>query len=381
MFEKKEFYSFVEEDPFNPGNKMEGDLSTSRKGKDDLYGAIYVRAVNGEKVEPYLIRGTPKLRYPFDKGGGYQFPSASEIRSYLKYDGTNVYAYKYYDAKGNEFISFKVRLFPFIGKKYLPMWKKMLAKYPIKQIFGLNPHLSGFSFELYGHLNPHLIKYDVDLDTVLLFGRDKQGDIVPNEQIKTIVPKAPLQTTVSRDYVWYYQEMQEQLGKNLILTEEINPETDEPLYTGDEGYMWYLRTKDTDKWMMIKCKPHEIEKIHWAAVESKLIEKPVLRATMINILETHDRLTLDVVNEYLSEEFTQIQISASSERIVNMISGYEDFVNQRLEIQELIIKHNIDLDQELSDIMKEIKPLISKRQSRTAYLAAQYLIRLRDIKD
>lgn len=383
MFKKRDCMQFVAEDPFNPGNRLEGDLIQSRDAPEDFYGAMYIKSVNGEKVEPYVIKGTPKVRYPFDKGSGnYQFPSATEIRSYLKYDGTNIYAYKYHDKKGEEFISFKIRLFPFVGSYFIPMWQKMLKKYPIKQLFGLNPHLAGFSFELYGYLNPHLFKYDVDLDTVLLFARDKEDNIVPNEEIKSMVPKAPLVTTISDNYVWNYQQAQERLGEQLNLITERHPETEDPFYGGEEGNMWYLRSKKTGKWVMLKCKPNEIEKIHWSNFQSSLhIDKPVIRATIINVLEAHETLTLDVVKTYLKEEFTEAQITASLKRITTLMEKQNQYVALRRKIEELIIEHDIDLNQELTKIVSDIRPYISKRESRMAFRAVKFLVRMNQIME
>ena len=379
MFDKKESYSFIEEDPFNPGNTLEGDLSFER---DDRYGALYIRKVNGEKVDPYLILGTPKIKYPFDKGGNYHFPSAIEIRSYKKFDGTDIYAYKYHDKQGKEYISFKVRLFPFLRRQFLPMWQKMLKTYPIKQIFGLNPHLSGFAFEMYGHLNPHLIMYDVDLDTVLLFARDTDGKIIPNEMVKTTVPKASLESVISHNYVWNYEEQKKELGSKLRMLTEKHPETEENFYQGQEGNIWYLQSKQTQDWIMLKCKPEEIEKIHWAAYKSDLlIDKNILRATIINVLETSEELSLEVVKQYLSEEFTMRQINVSLKRIDTLLGKYKEFMVFRKKVENIIKENNISLDQEFTDILRDLRPFISKRESKMAYRVTKYFLRMRDIEN
>lgn len=379
MFEKKSSYSFIEKDPFNPGNILEGDLSFEVY---DKYGALYIRKVNGEKVEPYLILGTPKIRYPFDKGGNYHFPSATEIRSYKKFDGTNVYAYKYHDKQGKEYIAFKVRLFPFLRAHFLPMWQKMLKTYPIKQIFGLNPHLQGFSFEMYGHLNPHLIMYDVDLDIALLFARDKDGKIIPNEMVKTTVPKASLESVITHNYVWNYEQQKQELGRKLKMLTEKHPETEENFYQGEEGNMWYLQSKETKEWTMFKCKPEEIEKIHWAAYKSSLlIDKNILRATIINVLETSEELTLEVVKQYLSEEFTMRQINASLKRVETLIGKYREFISFREKVEKIIEENNISLKQDFIDILRELRPFISKRESQMAYRVTKYFVRMRDIEN
>ena len=372
----KDSYSFIEQDPFNPGNTLEGEVSFLR---DDLYGALWIRKVNGEKVDPYLIHGTPKLMFPFDKGGNYHFPSANEIRSYLKYDGTNIYAYRYHDKNGKEYRTYKVRVYPFLRSRFLTMWKKMLDRYPISKIFELNPNMNGFSFELYGNLNLHLIKYEIPLDIALLFGRDKENNIVPCDEIKTSVPKASLEQRITSDYVWHYEQIQKKLQDDLVLTDEKHPETDEPLYTGEEGNVWYIHNKRTNKWFMAKCKPDEIQKIHWEWAKSP-IDKNSLRTTVINALEVNENLTVEVVEKMLEEEFTQGQIRNSNKRIKKLVNKYQLTVDLRNKVRIIIDKENISLDDNISKILSELRPHISKQESRVVYKVVSSILKMKELE-
>ena len=116
---------FRETDPFNPQNHVEGQISFSR---DRRYGALRIKKINGEFADQPLIFGTPKIAYPFGLGHNYRFPSAERIYRFRKYDGTNIFMYRYKN-NGQEYITFKVRLFPFLRGRYITMWKHILRKY------------------------------------------------------------------------------------------------------------------------------------------------------------------------------------------------------------------------------------------------------------
>ena len=101
---------FSATDPFNPQNYVEGQISFSR---DRRYGAMLIRKISGEPADQPLILSTPKIAYPFGLGHNYRFPSAERIYRFRKYDGTNIFMYRYKN-NGREYITFKVRLFPFL---------------------------------------------------------------------------------------------------------------------------------------------------------------------------------------------------------------------------------------------------------------------------
>lgn len=298
---------FITKDP-GSGNLVQGYLSTKR-GRH--YGALTIEKVNGRKVNYPPILGTPKLGYPFTRGGNFQFPSASEILCYKKYDGTNILAYRYWNAAGSSFIAYKVRLWPFLRGDILMKWETMLARYPIPSLFAANPDIAAFSFEMFGAEHEHLIRYEIALDTVLLFGIRHNGDIVVNRDIDCpdfeglSIPKAALLQEVTGDYVWEYQQMQAAFGENLTLVDAENR-----IYTGEEGAVWYLKEKRTGAWKLLKCKPRQIELTHWAGRNATLPEA-VLKATALNILTEHAEITLPLFRDYLAEEFPPHLIETS----------------------------------------------------------------------
>ena len=240
-----DYSEFSKTDPFNLQNHIEGQISFS---KDRRYGALQIKKINGEPADQPLIFGTPKIAYPFGLGHNYRFPSAEWIHRFRKYDGTNIFMYRY-RYNGMAYITFKVRLFPFLRGRYITMWKSMRRKYPqITELFKMNPDVTGFSFELYGSDNPHIIQYEnVQLDIVLLFGlRGTQGQIVLNTELETgDIPKADRLDTVEKDYVWHYEQEQHDLDKRLSFIGL--DQNHAPMFSGEEGSIWYVKTKGTDE--------------------------------------------------------------------------------------------------------------------------------------
>lgn len=298
-----DYQEFSEEDPFN-GNFVEG-LIGRRHG--DAYGALLITRVNSQKaLQPVLC--TPKLEYPFDHAGRWHFPRATRILVYEKLDGTNVFGYRYRDAAGQEYIAWKPRLRPFLADgrfgPFLAMWGAMLERYP----FLPNLAQPGASFELYGARNLHLVRYEVPLDTALLFRRDPGGTLQPPVGLPPEVPVAPLMAEVTRDYVWSYQEQQRGLSERLL-------RQDDGTFTGSEGSVWYV-LDEFERWHLFKLKPPEIEAIHWA--EGRRISREVITATALNLLES-DELTADGVAVLLLEEFPPEEVSASAELISRVV--------------------------------------------------------------
>ena len=154
-------------------NRLEGVLC---RQMDKNYGALVIFKVNGVEVEVQKILCTPKIRYPFSTNDlgerTYHWPKVSSVFVYEKYDGTNIFCYSYYDANNQYYRTYKTRLTPVVSDlgfaKFKTLLDEALKKYPE---FAALPAASniGYSFELYGYKNPHLIIYDVDIDLKLLF--------------------------------------------------------------------------------------------------------------------------------------------------------------------------------------------------------------------
>ncbi len=326
-------------DPFNPQNHVEGQISFSR---DRRYGSLQIKKINGEPADQPLIFGTPKIAYPFGLGHNYRFPSADRIYRFRKYDGTNIFMYRYKN-NGREYITFKVRLFPFLRGRYITMWKHILRKYrQITELFKMNPDVTGFSFELYGSDNPHMIQYkDVQLDIVLLFGlRGTRGQIVLNTEIEAgNIPKAEQLGTIETDYVWHYEQEQQDLEKRLSFIGLDQNQA--PVFSGEEGSIWYVKLKDTCEIRPYKCKPHRIEQVHWTQGQTQL-SAPVIWATILKAFENWENPELDEIIAILNEDYPIHQIAASTGQVEQMFNIAKNEADTRKKIWELMVIHGFD---------------------------------------
>jgi hypothetical protein len=176
---ENELREFNVEDSFNSPNKLHGFLCTRA---DHKYGSLVIFKVNDEECEQ-VIYGTPKLHYPFDKNGTYNWPNVRDIRIWDKLDGTNVLAYSYY-YQNKKFITYKTRLTPIIQDSqfnpFRQMWLECLQENPWILRLILTNEDYNLSFELFGFRNQITIKYDVPLDVNFLFAvRRRDGAVKP----------------------------------------------------------------------------------------------------------------------------------------------------------------------------------------------------------
>lgn len=350
----KSFREFDEKDPFN-GNRVTGFISRT---SDDRYGALMITAVNGKECVQ-LIKCTPKLHYPFDGHGRYTFPKARRIERYHKLDGTNIFGYRYVDAKGFRYVSFKTRLLPFVGDSrfgsFQTMLREMLDKYPmIPDMIVEND--ADISFELWGARNPHLVKYKIPLELSILFGRHSGYVIPPSElKIPTGYVFAGFEGLVDGNYVETYKAAQYVMEKGLV--------EDDGYYVGQEGEVWYLLTED-GMWHMFKCKPETIEMIHWSQGG---IGKNIIMATCENALENWDTPTVTNVKELLLEEFQQHDI----DQVHYRIQGYLDEVIERHMLMDTVMKSYKALEMNIltdkREVMRKLSEQYDRRQMRKVY--------------
>ena len=348
---ESDYSEFSAIDPFNPQNYVEGQVSFSR---DRHYGSLKIKKINGEFVDQPQIFGTPKIAYPFGLGHNYRFPSAERIHRFRKYDGTNIFMYRYKN-NGREYITFKVRLFPFLRGRYITMWRYILRKYQqITDLFKMNPDATGFSFELYGVDNPHMIQYeDVQLDIVLLFGlRGPQGQLVLNTELEADnIPKAEQLGSIEKDYVWHYEQEQQDLDRQLSFIGL--DQNHAPMFSGEEGSIWYVKIKDTDEIRMYKCKPHRIERVHWVQTQTEL-STTVIWATILKAFENWEDPELDKVIEILNEDYPIHQIAASTGQIERMFNIAKKAADTRKKIWELMVMHSFDSNTDTATVFHKI---------------------------
>ncbi|MDE0354307.1 MAG: hypothetical protein OXK20_01450 [Deltaproteobacteria bacterium] len=354
--EAKWLQEFDVVDPFNDAS-LRGFLSTR---PDHRYGALAVTHVNGEPA-PQLVFATPKLHYPFDRQGRFNFPPVREVEIFEKYDGTNVLAYAYHDARGRGYLTYKLRLSPVLRNgrfgAFLDMWKEMLLRYPaIPELVEINDCALGF--ELYGRRNTHLILYEEPLDCVLLFGVGEKGKpLSPSVLDSRDVPVATLYGTLApgRDPVAEYAEIREKL-------ECGNRPTEDGKITGVEGAVWYVHTGGDDT-VLFKCKPESVEDIHWVAG----INKASVTATCWNLFETQDVLTYETLYPLLSEEYADDEIEGFRTCIDECIAE----VRQEMEFKSRVMAEyrqvGIKLSENKGEVMRRLSGKFRKQEMKKVF--------------
>lgn len=271
---------------------------------DYRYGAIVLFKVNDWDCEQ-IIYGTPKMHYPFDKNGNFNWPKIVELEAWEKLDGTNILLY-WYEYKTKLRFSFKTRLTPVLGQSkfgdFLGLWNEA---FHIPKFLDFIENHAGYnlSFELCGYRNPITVKYTFPLKAVFLFGINRISHTIrPPSQLKVpesiFLPTKFLSWDESVNPTTRYLELKETAS-------EFNKNGE--LFC--EGMVLYAFTSE-DKWKQIKVKPDEITKIHWA---SSAIPKIELWNTAVNSFENDS--TLENYIELLQEEYTEQQVGASRVRI------------------------------------------------------------------
>ncbi len=354
--EEKWLREFDVVDPFN-GNRLEGFLSLK---PDHRYGALAIARVN-EAVAPQLILGTPKLHYPFNKNGEFLFPPIESLLIYEKLDGTNVLAYRYHDDDGEEYLTYKLRLYPILrnGKwgAFLDMWRGILEEYPsIPSLPSANS--CSISFELYGSQNAHLILYETPLACALLFGVTGEGRVRSPKELETLdVPTAELHAELlaENDPVAEYQRFRAE-------SEKKNQKGDDDKIKGTEGTVWYVKPK-SEEYVLFKCKPESVEEMHWATG----INKAAVEMTCWNLLETEDTLTYEALLPLLLEDYTEREISGFRAHIEECISKVGGEMSFRIRVLEEYEKVGIKLSEDKGAVMRELSAKFARNEMKKVF--------------
>lgn len=329
---------FETQDPFNPENVLHGWLC---RVADHKYGMLYIDRVNERPAES-IVWATPKMGYPMDREGKFHwYDTDADIKVYTKYDGTNLVGFKYVDADGNDFVSYKTRLVEFAGDrrwgKFGTMWKEeILDKYPeIPELIRKNN--ANLSFELYGSRNHVLIQYDTPLDIKLLFGRFEDGSIVTPDSLDVgSIPTAELITTITPDSD--LEAEYAKLIKFLNATLKVNESDKGTIVEGLEGLVMYYMTKNGT--IQYKAKPDYVFDLHTAAGG---IPKHSIYVTCKNALEEYDELSFDIIKNLLLEEYLESDIWKKEETIKKTIERV--MIEKQLQ-EELIDEYNENFEKD-----------------------------------
>jgi hypothetical protein len=239
------------------------------------------------------------------------------------------------------------------------MWKEMLTRYPqIPQAIRTNQ--CSLSFELYGARNDKtLIKYEVPLDTALLFGISEGGAIrAPSQLVLSNMPIVPLEKLITHDYIWEYETIRRE--KEVLLKKV------EDGYVGDEGSVWYLFTPDGNV-IQYKCKPPTIEEIHWSQGAHGISFNGVV-ATCWNALESCDELKYEALLPLLREEWSEDEIEQNRGLVDRAIR----YVRSEAEFKERVLKAYRELPEhqkkDLPTAMRSLSALFGRAEMKKVFV-------------
>lgn len=370
---------FNDIDPYNPQNKVEGFISVGNEN----YGNIEITSVNGKKCNQ-IIHATPKFMYPGNTHSPKtmsfnNLPKFSHILLYDKLDGTNILMYRYKDAEGNDFISYKTRLKPFLTPSAWGDWKKiwdqMLIKYSgyFEDLMD-NYTEYNFGFELYGFENEHLVKYNIALDTALLYAINRNtGKLVePSSFPFHSQPKLVLKYYEGDDNIInFYQKMLNNLESEFTKSQTV------------EGLMLYLIDKENSTICAWKCKPPSVLNEQQEDNDGKIasIGNNDIKTTIINALENTTELLLEVVVaetiDLLDETYAPALVNENMDRIRKMAFRIiSDLKLKEKVLQTFAEKISLPFTKENKNIiMKEMSKYFNKSEMTSVfnYLSQKYL--------
>lgn len=355
---------FDVEDPFNPGNRLVGIIS---RELDRSMGGLYVEFVNG-KYLPQVIWATPKMHYPFGRGGrgGYQFPAAEAVLCFAKLDGTNVLAYGYSDGSQTH-VSYKPRLRPVLTNsrwgQWLELWGEILKRYPgipdAVRRNGLN-----LSFEIYGHRNAHLVEYQVALDAALLFTVGPNGKLAPGHLLESdgLLPSPP-------ELLWRVDATDSpQLSKELLIERYKATERDlqQKLDAAGgryvvEGAVLWVKTV-ADEWLPLKAKPDLIKDIHFA--EGRGLSNELVRQAAHKAIENGLELTVASVTDVLVEDWPARAVESYLENIKRIVAELQQEIYFQEEVLGRYRASGLDIETDKAAVMRHMSQFYSRDQMR-----------------
>ena len=167
--------------------------------------------------------------------------------------------------------------------------------------------------------------------------------------------KIPVTKENIKDLTGLYNKLREDMAKSNDSAHED---------TGGfivEGMVLYAHTGGPS-WRMMKCKPEQIEKIHWA--ESGVIQRIELWNTAINAFEDIEP-DMDYLIELLKEEYTEKMIYKSRERINRIfrdVTEHMKMVKRINEIWTLAKEKGFDVTKDKAETLGFVSRYFSKKE-------------------
>ena len=234
-------------------------------------------------------------------------------------------------------------------KMFKSMWEEYLQENDwVKKVIDSN-ELFNLSFEMFGSRNPITIVYDVSLEVNLLFGVRRTDHAIkpPTNLDRTKDVKIPMSYTMLGDDDLSYFTLKDRYNKHR---EHMSMKNKESLVI--EGMVQYCHV-GLPSWKMLKCKPEEIEKIHWSA--SGTIPSISLYNTALNVFESSENPKIEDLIELLKEEYPQELITKSTHKIEKAWDKAFTRIQLTSEVNEIWIlakKQGLDITKDKGETMR-----------------------------
>jgi hypothetical protein len=276
---------------------------------------------------------------------------------YEKLDGSNILRFAY-THEGKTYITYKTRLSPFLRKNvyqdFKGLWDKMLEKYPIIKTLPPTPFRA---FELYGYMNPIVVKYTTPLNTAFLYFIDANGRIIPPTHYEQI----PLPVR------HWYGDINEPLYKDFEIKAEEQYVKDKSI----EGFMMYQEFEE-GVWTVSKCK--SISLLNDS--HEHVISKDEIHTTALNALEIIMDLNelLAATLKLLVESYPIDYIDFHKEMITIEVNKLLEQIEEEHEVMRLYKKLELDIKADKRKTMQEMMMYYPKSKSSFVYSTIMKLI-------
>jgi len=304
--------------------------------ESEKLGMLAITGLAGESRLSFVY-AMPKIHYPYrqEKDGSLRvvIPVAQNVvdaRFTRKLDGTAIIFYPLTDAAGNllEVVP-RTRLQPVLKPSRWGDWNALLAealpdRVPLET--AVRSQKATLVFELWGHRNPHLVRYDeplrLTLHTAIRHQKPLSHRLLLDMAGRYRFDLAPTLAVAEPDPVGLaraYRQLQAEMeARNVAAGADVFL---------DEGAILMLSTVETAAYW--KCKPPSIEEIHWT-VDAHVGKEHVQQA-LYKLQENgydFDAGHAEDVYEILAADFDLERIELAADLIGRV---YQDFV---LELQK-----------------------------------------------
>ena len=348
--------------------------------ESDKLGMLAITRLGGqERLE--FIPAMPKIHYPYiqDREGRLQVSipvpiNIVDARFTVKLDGTAIIFYPLTDAQGQvlEVIA-RTRLLPVLAPSRWGDWLGLLAdvlpnRAPVEA--AVREQHVVLVFELWGHRNPHLVRYEQPL-ALTLHTAIRHRKPVSHQRLADIAQRyglalAPTLEAAAPDPAGLavaYRRWQARL-------EAENQAAGQDVFV-QEGAILVLSTVETATYW--KCKPPSIEEIHWQA--GQRISKEIVRQALLKLLENgYDFAAgrVEDVQAALEGDFDPQQVAAEAELIGRTYLDFVIEIQRQAWLRSLVDSSGLN-PHDLPALMRHLAPHYPRKEMGWVYATVKTL--------